>query len=181
MHKDKDGAFHHRLVAIVLACIHSGEGDKGKRTFLWSNVLKSFNKININSSDPSSHFMSSDPVIEIQNTNALCNIEALKLSNTPKGSTHFKLAVQMDQLTDFTFNNTIKKYTPLETERQKVLFEFPITEIKQPLSSSITESNLSPNETWSVITSIQFFQEVNEELHELAAHPLELTQLIQGL
>ncbi len=178
---DKDATFHFKLNAIILKCIHNGDGDRGKRTFTWNNAREDFKNININKSDAPSLFISNQPSIEIQNGNANCSTQQLKLSNPPTGTTHFKLSIQLNQIANFVFNEPLKMYTPTQTERQQVNFDLPITEINQPLSTSLTQANLPLNSYWTVITTIQFLQEVNGDLNKLSAHPLELTQIIKDI
>jgi hypothetical protein len=168
--RDKDNTLHHRLNSIILKMIQAGSGERGKRQFLWSDMVNDFDPVNLNNAIEPNKYVSELPKVSLNNNQFTVKFNHLQLNIAPKGTTHYKVTVHLNTLNNFEFNTVKNKYIPSTDINEVYVIETPILNGSEEYNEIILQPT-EVNCAWSVAISLVFYQETNGEFYPLAECP----------
>ncbi|RED48385.1 hypothetical protein [Seonamhaeicola aphaedonensis] len=182
-----------RLTAIMKRINANGTGVRGKREFdILTNkaLLEGFE---FNKSKPlESVFFAPFGTPTLDTNRSICtwlipDFNTLDYIHAPEGATHFKLVLGCSVLSNYTYNNDLKQYTPTnpgENETSNIVFsnEIPLTGpvgSDTTLTTDLGFSSALPISVAVVITvGIIFYQDINGVLYELASDNAMTIQVV---
>jgi hypothetical protein len=161
LRKDKDPSLNFRLNQQILQWIRSGQGEPGRRTFNWSDLVSGqtavFQGLTLNKSDEPAFFLSQMPEIT-RNGNLISLNVNTSLKNVPPAATHFLLQIHLLALPEFVFNGA--KYVP----QSEVLPLQSHAHLTLPVENALLWQEFFPlsfSGCYAVCLSLHFFQEIN--------------------
>ena len=177
MKRDKNNKVHHELNRVILEMIKNGNGPRGQRTFLWNDIASDFNGFNINNALDPEYYLSDLPTIVVANQVLQIDASNLKLMTYPKGTTHYSISIQLDEVPLFSYSAQKRKYLPANATENRIEVESPILSSDQSWTDNF-QFNIPSAHNWSVVLSISFFQQVNGDFFRLSECPTKWIQIL---
>ena len=168
--RSKDATLHHRLNSFLLSIIQQGEGECGQRSFVWNNALSAFHPFVINKSTSPSSYLSNIPKASATGNQIIVHFNDIQLIRAPQGTTHFKVAAQLNVLHDYHYHTDQGKYVPTSTDQEAHRFESNILSLQETYTQAHT---FVPQHSgnWAFAVYLIFYQEVNAQFVELSECP----------
>lgn len=174
LRKDKDTTLNYRLNQILYQWIRNGQGNKGTRSFQWSELQEGFQPLKLNQADSITNFLERLPQIT-RSGNLISLSLNTSLLNLPQTATHAQLNIHLLDLPEFTFNG--KKYAPQSASSPLLTLSSDTLPVQNQLVWE-ENVNLSFDRSHAYALSLSFFQEVNAEFYALKSHPFSWQSIV---